>query len=240
MHHCTTPNDCHAHVVQTFPGVSSGSFNAPDHEYPSWIELRLTATNSSGLSATTTVRLDPKTVILSFASNPPGLTLTVGSASSVAPFTRTVIVNSINSLSAPLTQTLNGTSYQFATWSDNGAATHNITAPTTATTYTATYQAQSTLPTNVSLPSISGAAREGRTLTTTNGSWSGTAPITFTYRWRRCDSAGSNCADIAGATAPTYVLTAADVGFRIRSRVNASNPAGMGQADSSATTRVKN
>jgi hypothetical protein len=31
MHHCFTPTDCHNHVVQTFNGVSSGSFSAPDH-----------------------------------------------------------------------------------------------------------------------------------------------------------------------------------------------------------------
>jgi hypothetical protein len=52
-------------------GVASGSFSAPDHEYPAWIELRLTATDS--------VRLDPQTVGLSFQSNPTGLQLTVGS-----------------------------------------------------------------------------------------------------------------------------------------------------------------
>lgn len=52
-------------------GVASGSFSAPDHEYPAWIELRLTDTDS--------VRLDPQTVDLSFQSNPTGLQLTVGS-----------------------------------------------------------------------------------------------------------------------------------------------------------------
>ena len=50
MHHC--PSNCHTHAVQTFSGVASGSFAAPDHEYPSWLELRLTATDSLGLSGT--------------------------------------------------------------------------------------------------------------------------------------------------------------------------------------------
>jgi len=40
----------------------------------------------------------------------------------------------------PLTQTLNGTSYEFASWSDGGAAQHDVIAPATAATYTATYQ----------------------------------------------------------------------------------------------------
>ena len=48
MHHC--PSNCHTHPVQDFPGVASGSFAAPDHEYPSYLELRLTATDSGGLT----------------------------------------------------------------------------------------------------------------------------------------------------------------------------------------------
>jgi hypothetical protein len=36
--------------VQTFTGVASGSFGAPDHEYPSYLELELTATDSGGLT----------------------------------------------------------------------------------------------------------------------------------------------------------------------------------------------
>ena len=39
MHHC--PSNCHTHDIQQFVGVASGSFPAPDHEYPSHLELRL-------------------------------------------------------------------------------------------------------------------------------------------------------------------------------------------------------
>src|SRR5205823_6000918 len=71
-------------------------------------------------------------------------------------------------------------------------------------------------PTVRAVPSISGDAREGSTLTTHNGDWGGTKPITFAYQWRRCGNGGNNCADISGATAKTYVLVAADVGHRMR------------------------
>src|SRR5215813_11766619 len=47
-HHCTTQTDCHTHPIQTFIGMASGSFSAPDLVYPSWIELQLTATDSGG------------------------------------------------------------------------------------------------------------------------------------------------------------------------------------------------
>jgi fibronectin type 3 domain-containing protein len=50
-----------------------------------------------------------------------------------------VIVGSSNSVSAPTPQTLSGTSYSFASWSDGGAQSHNVIAPAGATTYTATY-----------------------------------------------------------------------------------------------------
>ena len=139
MHHCSSLNSCHEHVVQDFAGVASGSFVAPDHEYPSHLELQLTATDTGGLSDTKSVRLDPKTVELSFRSDPAGLQLTVGSASATTPFSRTVIAGSKNSISAPSPQTLAGTSYEFASWSDRGTRSHDIVAPDAAATYTATY-----------------------------------------------------------------------------------------------------
>jgi glucose/arabinose dehydrogenase/Ca2+-binding RTX toxin-like protein len=142
MHHC--PSDCHEHVVRDFAGVASGSFVAPDHEYPSYLELRLTATDSGALTDTKSVRLDPKTVGLTFQSHPTGLQLTVGSASGTTSFSRTVIVGSKNTVSAPSPQTLGGTSYQFSSWSDGRAQSHDIVAPDTANTYTATFAATST------------------------------------------------------------------------------------------------
>ena len=48
LHHCFTPTDCHTHLIQTMSGVSSGAFTAPDHEYPCWLEVQLTATDSGG------------------------------------------------------------------------------------------------------------------------------------------------------------------------------------------------
>jgi len=138
IQHC--PSNCHTHLFQTWPGITSGSFNAPDHEYPSYLELSLTATDSKGATATTTLRLDPKTTVLTFQTSPNGLNLTVGSGSGTAPFTRTVIVGSQNSISATTPQTSGKRTYTFDTWSDGGAQTHTIVAPAAATTYTATYR----------------------------------------------------------------------------------------------------
>ena len=139
LHHCSSPTNCHQHPVQTYPGVASGSFVAPDHEYPSYLELTLTATDPGGLTDTDTVRIDPQTVDLTFQTSPTGLQLAVGSASQATPFTRTVIVGSSNSASAPRPRP-SAADYGFQSWSDGGAQTHHIIAPATATTYTATYQ----------------------------------------------------------------------------------------------------
>ncbi|MFL6294870.1 MAG: PQQ-dependent sugar dehydrogenase [Actinomycetes bacterium] len=139
LHHCATATSCHTHPLEDFPGVSGGSFAAPDHEYPSWLELSLTATDSGGLRDAVSVRVDPRTVNLTFASSPSGLQLAVGSQTAKAPFTRTVIVGSANSVSAPEPQTLNGVAYAFNSWSDHGAPSHTLTAPAQPTTYTARY-----------------------------------------------------------------------------------------------------
>ena len=135
--HC--PSTCHEHPLQTFTGTASGSFVAPDHEYPSRLELRLTAIDGGGLSNTTSIQLQPRTVTLTFQSAPTGLSLAVGSTSQPTPFTRTAIVGSALSISAPSPQAIGGTAYSFVNWSDGGAQTHNIVA-TTSGSYVATYQ----------------------------------------------------------------------------------------------------
>ena len=138
LQHC--PSTCHAHPLQTYPGVAGSAFDTPDHDYPSHLELRLTATDSAGASSTVTRRLDPGTVGLAFATDPPGLGLTVGGTTQAAPFTRTVIVGSANTVSAPTPQTVGGTTYDFVAWSDGGSATHTVVAGATGTTTTATYR----------------------------------------------------------------------------------------------------
>ena len=131
--------DCHDHFLQTYSGVSSGSFNAPDHDYPSELELTLTATDAAGLSNSTSIRLLPRTTTLAFQTSPTGLKLTFNGVNLTAPFSRTVIVGSSNSVSAPSPQTLRGRQI-FRSWTDGvTTASRTIIAPTGAVTYTATF-----------------------------------------------------------------------------------------------------
>lgn len=145
LRHCESADDCHSHVVRDFERTAAGSFTAPDHEYPSHLVLRLTATDSDGNTSSSTVRLDPRTVELSFTSSPTGADLTVGGAVEQAPFTRTLIVGSTTTISAPERQRLLllglfPIRHRFVGWSDGGSRTHAITAPESAATYQANYQ----------------------------------------------------------------------------------------------------
>ncbi|HUC33522.1 MAG TPA: LamG-like jellyroll fold domain-containing protein, partial [Ilumatobacteraceae bacterium] len=137
LQHC--PPTCHPHPQDTFAGVDSGSFIAPNHDYPSHLELTLTATDSQGLSASKTVSLDPRTVQITMASAPAGLELTFAATTQAAPFTVTAIEGSTTTIIARTPQSLGGTNYAFSSWSDNGAQTHSVTAGTANATYTATF-----------------------------------------------------------------------------------------------------
>jgi hypothetical protein len=104
---------------------------------------------------------------------------------------------------------------------------------TTNTTYAIYW-----LPTsgNTSAPTVTGTAAVNQTLTTTDGTWSD-APTGYSVQWQRCAAAGTNCANISGATATTYKLTTTDEGDTVRSAVTATNVNGASlTAATSATT----
>lgn len=142
VRHCAANGTCHTHNVQDFTGVASGSFVAPDHEYPSYLQLTLTATDSTGRTGTQTVELQPKTVTLNFTSSPNQVLLTVGGTQQRTPFSRTVIAGSTNSISADSPQNVPplNLKYAFTSWAHGGARAQNVVAPATSATYKANYR----------------------------------------------------------------------------------------------------
>ena len=56
-------------------------------------------------------------------------------------------------------------------------------------------------PANTAAPAVSGTAKQGQALTTTNGTWSN-SPTSYNYAWQDCDSSGNNCTTISGASSP--------------------------------------
>jgi hypothetical protein len=82
-------------------------------------------------------------------------------------------------------------------------------------------------PTNTIAPVVTGITQRGETLITTNGTWIGIDPITYTYQWVR------NLVDIEGATNNTYTLAYADDNAFISCKVIAMD-------DFGATTKLSN
>jgi len=144
LHHCPAVDSCHTHPVGTVDGSAAGSVQAPDHEYLSYLELQLTATDASGLSATTSLRLDPQTVDLSFLGTPEGAALSADDTTAATPYSQTFIVGSTVSMTAPPTQRVNGVKYTFDGWSDAGPYARTFAAPATAKSYMANYYQTST------------------------------------------------------------------------------------------------
>jgi hypothetical protein len=92
-------------------------------------------------------------------------------------------------------------------------------------------------PTIVKAPTISGTAQQEKTLTEHNGEWTN-SPTSFSYQWQQCDSSGSNCTAISGATKQTYVPVAVDVGHKLRVQEVASNEGGPSAPATSEATAV--
>lgn len=125
----------HQHLDYFNGSGTGGSFEFLDHEDNSSLEVCLTATDSAGLTDTTCQLAEPATIDLTIDSNPPGLTLTYGDITGVTPFTVNPPTAGIRSIGAPTTQQ----GLTFESWSDGGAAVHDISVPATATTLTANY-----------------------------------------------------------------------------------------------------
>jgi hypothetical protein len=94
-------------------------------------------------------------------------------------------------------------------------------------------------PNNTAEPSITGSPRVGQVQRANRGTWTGTAPLSYEYRWFRCKGPGasdaSDCTRISNAPDNTYVAREADAGFQLRVRVIARNEDGQDTATSNPT-----
>jgi hypothetical protein len=95
----------------------------------------------------------------------------------------------------------------------------------------AAYGRAAAAPTNTTPPKISGTAREGSEVTTSNGTWTG-SPTSFTYQWQRCSTDGLACGNISGANKSAYTVVAGDVSHTLRVVVTATNADGKASATS--------
>lgn len=141
LHH----NNDHTHPYLSPTAGNNITFTAPAPEdlqaaTGSFLEIRLTATDSNNLSQTIMQNFYPRKVDVTFATQPDGLNLTVNNTTVTGSTTVVSWDGYQLNVNAP-NQNLNGQQYNFVSWSDGGAAAHTITTPATAATYTATFQA---------------------------------------------------------------------------------------------------
>jgi PKD repeat protein len=138
------------HETHQHPGPGpftggSASFTTPTsgHDFTgnTSYEIVLTATNSYGISSSASVTINPRKVNVTYTSAPAGLTVVVDSLSHTTPYTFDTLVGFHHTLDAPTPQSLGNKNYAFASWSDGGAATHDVVVPSADQTVTATFNA---------------------------------------------------------------------------------------------------
>ena len=117
----------------------------------------------------------------------------------------------------------------------NSAGTNSRNSPLTAVIKAAATNA----PVNTARPGITGSAIEGNTLTASNGTWNGAAPITYAYQWVRCDAVGALCHNITDAKGQTYSPTSLDVGNTLRVVVTATNANGTSASISHQSSVIR-
>ena len=101
-------------------------------------------------------------------------------------------------------------------------------------------------PTNTSYPVITLTSGDstpivGHSLSASQGTWTGTFPISYTYQWKRCDPTdpvNGPCVGITSATSSVYTPTTADYGKRLRVAVSATNSDGRHTQNSEVTAVV--
>lgn len=143
MHHC--PSNCHEHTIEEVENEQGGVFIAPDHEYPSWLEIELTVEDSGGLMDTKSVEVHPQTVKLKLEASPPSVPLIANDQSVASGSSVTLIKGSTGTVIAPTSQLVAGTEYVFQSWSDGGAAAHSVVV-NQSQTLKATYLASPAAP----------------------------------------------------------------------------------------------
>lgn len=137
----------HSKACDGVAACDSAEFAAPQPEglystkpAENYLEVRLTATDSLGLSRTTAIRLRSNTVDLTFQTEPLDLRLKANGKAFRAPRPLLSWVGYELNVSAFRQRDADGRLWGFDSWSDGGSATHTIRSPEDPATYTATFR----------------------------------------------------------------------------------------------------
>jgi glucose/arabinose dehydrogenase len=231
-------HDTHLHPFLSGSGARTASFVVPTTGEVSanvWYRIHLTVRDSSGQTNATFVDLQPRKSMITLATSPAGMQLTLDGQPTGATTVQGVV--GIERTIGAATQTVGGVVYEFVSWSDGGAATHNINTQATATTYTATFR-------QVEQPGCTVPGAPVNLVATVNGTsftlrWnppaSGPPPPT-SYRVEYGTASGQTlmAGSVSGSTTSVSgSLPAGQSFFRVR----AVNSCGTGPASNEVTTQ---
>jgi hypothetical protein len=145
-------HDTHTHpFVPATSGVTSGTFMIPTRGETStnvFFRVLLTVRDSGGLMQASFVDIKPRTSTITLVTDPPGLQLTVDGQPVTTPASIPSVEGVIRSLGVVSPQISGGQTFTFVSWSDGGAATHEISTPVDDATFSARFQVSAT-PTTV-------------------------------------------------------------------------------------------
>lgn len=235
----------HAEHTHPYLGPVSGSTVALTAPAPedlaaaanSYLEIRLTATDSSGATTTASRRFDPAKVPVTLATSPAGRRLSVNGTTVTGPTTLTSWRGYALQLGVPAQSDSAGIAYGFGSWSDGGAATHTYTTPAAASTVTATLRPSPSAPTSVTVRQSDATSA---TVTWSPPTSAGASTVTG-YRVSRdgTDSAGAGpLATTVSAATRTLTLSRLVPGRTYELRVAAVNAAATGPAGGGPVTVV--
>jgi hypothetical protein len=238
-------------------GAASSSYALVSHDVGHTIRAVVTATNAggagSGTSTQTAVVTTPPTAPtnsgLPQVSGTPtqGDTLTTNNGSwNGNPTGYTYAWEDCNTSGASCTTIAHATSSSYTlAASDVGDTIRSVvtasngagsSSPASSAQTTVVQAAATPPPAMKSAPTVTGTPTQGDTLTTSNGSWTGSP--TYTYAWQDCNSSGADCSNIAGATSSSYTLQASDVNDMVAAVVTATNSGGSANGSSAAVGPV--
>ena len=232
-------------------GATASTYVLASADVGSTVRAIVTAANAAGSTAATSAATAAVTGVAPVNTVLPaitgtakdGQTLTTGTGTwtGTAPLTYTYQWESCNSSGASCTNISGATSSSYTVVSGNVGATLRVVvtasnvAGSASSTSAATALVIATAPANTTPPAVSGAATDGTTLSASTGTWTGTPTISYAYQWQSCNSLGTTCANVSGATGSTYALHSSDVGTTLRVIVTATNTAGSAQATSAVS-----
>jgi len=245
---------CNSGGCSSITGVSASSYTVASSEVGDTIEVILTAQNSGGSTKarsapTAVVPTPPVPAPVNMGSPSISGTAAVGDTLSASkgswsnsPTGYTYAWSKCNSggcsaltgataSTYPVSSSDEGNTIEVAVTAKNAGGSTSATSDPTAVVPTPPVPA----PVNTALPSISGTAAVGDSLSASNGSWSN-SPTGYTYAWSKCNSGG--CSALTGATASTYPVSSSDEGHTIEVVVTAKNSGGSTSATSDPTAVV--